>query len=325
MIVISLGYMRPMLYIKYKGIDFMKARLLMIASLTLNISILCNGNVLKISEKKISLYKEELAADLSRNSWIRLATKSAFGVTALAACYTMFKGFSIVQNSELNALREQAGKNAGRIEYLAALIKEGGVYAIDDDVFERAFSSSTNGWGTFLANTAVSLGCSAAFNFASQKVLSHIFFDPDIQWFMQKETSLPAIYQEIEVLQKEVIKHVKNGTYILTTYQCQKYVDQIIRLHNKFVDATERLGGFFAYKIQTNGLKLFDIQYLVNCINDNTIGVVQKMEDALGAYNELNDENKSNKAVCTMFDIVQQFGAELNVVISSFVTLESHE
>ncbi len=309
----------------------MKLKLLMITSLACNIVMPCFGidqQVAYADEKRIVAHKDELALHLYNNSWIRLVTKSALGATAIAACYTMFKGFSIVPSADLNAIKEQAGKNAGQIAILVAYLKHNNPDAINDEVINNAFKSSGGGWGRFLANTAVSLGFGAAFNYASQSILTHVFFDPDIEWFIQNKTSMSTLFKEIEALNQSVISPVKSGQYVLTDYQRNKYMQDIIALHARMVCLTEKIIAYLDYKASMHDLILKNAQegaissYLLTRINHEDEGVATKLHLLNASYGIQHTQEDKAAILCNMFDEVHRFSAELVNAINMFATIE---
>ncbi len=315
----------------------MKLKLLMITSLAFNVAMPCLAidqqdlQVALANQDRIVAHKDDLSLHLYNNSWVRLFTKGALGATAIAACYTMFKGFSIVPSSDLNAIREQAGKNAGQIAILIEYIKNNNSDAINDEVINNAFRSTGGGWGRFFANTVASLGCGAAFQYASQAILTKVFFDPTIEWFIQEKTSMPTLYKEIETLNQAVISPVMSGQYVLTDYQRQKYIHDVIALHAKLVHLSEKIIGYLDYKALTSDLILSDKQggaissYLLTRINHGQEGVASKLHVLNASYGVQQTDEEKVSVLCSMFDEVHKFSAELMNAIKMFATLEAQQ
>ena len=275
-----------------------------------------------LNEDHIKGFEEKIRNELEWNNNVRFVAKGAGCVAGLAACLMFFNDFSIVTGDELRSMR-----NCVPVMHAVAdhyIFK-------DNEAVQNALvgigdkQQSSGGWGSFFGRLACQMAFTSFFGYISQRLMSGIFYDQSVKWFVREKTLFADVEEQLQALKAD-INNLKLGRALVTQVDCDRYVETILTLHNTVAEQLEQVVAYMGYKAGSFPMTTVGALKPGAAIGGYLKARIQEFSDQLNGlaatYKGLSKKEERIIMIASMFDGLELLISQVASNISDFALVE---
>lgn len=278
-----------------------------------------------LDELRITDYQTKIGNELEWNGNIRFMAKGAGCVAGVAACLMFFNDFSIVQGEELRFLRQDYSRLASFVKTIAETDQFKDNKVIQDIQANGGNVQATGGWGSFFGRLAGQMAFSTFFSYVSQKIISGVFFEQSVKWYVQERTLLADLDKQLQDLKPD-INTLKLGRAVVSQADCDHYIATVLLMHNEIAEQLEQIVAYMSYKVskfpQTKVGLLSAGSTTYMYLKNRVQSVADKLNASLGAYKDAVKKDERILIIGDMFDNVQLLMTQITSNVSQFALVE---
>ncbi len=222
--------------------------------------------VMYASQQQVDEYKAQIINDAFYNNILRSSIHGGMMISVLVACYLVYNQLGVrifdknnftPEQQDIKKMLEQQVKIVAALNKIS---KEFGEILEKMTIDKAGNVVASSGWGSFFTNIMTNIVVSLGIGHILNQLQKYVLYEETIDWFRKERTNLDAVYEEFNGMHPS-IENVKRGTFPVTREQADKYLNDVIRLHNALTTEVERLVAYITYKIEKHKISITDTQH----------------------------------------------------------------
>lgn len=268
------------------------------------------------SQTAIKEHQDYIAHELTKKSYIKTGTQCLFGVSCVATCYMLFQRYSLVDTAhvEFNTSAACQWMKESLDAFKATLAGQELHISAPPAPLVRGWKELFYQVGSTVAQT---VALAALQKFVVDQLLNT---KTPFAWFVAEYTTLPKVYQEINVIKSD-INCAKESPASITVYQADRYVTRLIFLSNSLIAEGQRVIGYFNHRYEhmlIQGKQLFGDDKSGAYLYDRMNILAERMHELREVYLQHTTHEERIITIAAMLHEIDSCGAELNSTTASF-------
>lgn len=268
------------------------------------------------SQTAIKEHQDYVAYQLQKKAYIKTGTQCLMGLSCVATCYVLFNRYSFVDTKQISINNLQ---NAQLVNNLAEIMVE--KHPDTASKLTVAPVSMVRSWADLLFNLGSALVQGIALTSLQQFVVNQLLNGKTpFVWFVGEYTTLPKVYQEINVLKTD-INCAKEDSASITVYQADRYVTRLIFVSNSLIAEGQKVVGYFNHRYDhmlIKGKQLFGDDKSGIYLYDRMNLLAERMHELRATYLQHTTPDERMATIAAMLHEIDACGAEINSSTASF-------